>query len=134
MRRYYGFYFAAYAIAVTLYLRSGDKGGRSWGFYVFVALVHGALVAVHYVGGLFSALLVASALVCWRVEGNAGFLRYVAERGRGMVGRDPVAAIPEGAAPTVDQVHLDRHSRAARTWSSTSAAPSIISDRSSPCS
>lgn len=65
--RCYAFYFAAYVAAVGLYLRCAEEGAMARREPWLVTLAHGCLVAVHYVGGLLSALLVAVAL-------TAGFL------------------------------------------------------------
>ena len=65
--RCYGLYFAAYVAAVGLYLRCAEEGAMARREPWLVTLAHGGLVAVHYVGGLLSALLVAVAL-------TAGFL------------------------------------------------------------
>ncbi len=65
--RCYALYFAAYVAAVGLYLRCAEEGAMARREPWLVTLAHGCLVAVHYVGGLLSALLVAVAL-------TAGFL------------------------------------------------------------
>ena len=61
--RCYALYFAAYVAAVALYLRCAEEGGAARRDGWWVTIVHGTLVAVHYVGGLLSALLVGTALV-----------------------------------------------------------------------
>jgi len=61
--RCYALYFAAYVAAVGLYLRCAEEGAMARREPWLVTLAHGVLVAVHYVGGLLSALLVAVALV-----------------------------------------------------------------------
>jgi hypothetical protein len=60
--RCYAFYFSAYVAAVGLYLRCAEEGAMARREPWLVTLAHGCLVAVHYVGGLLSALLVAVAL------------------------------------------------------------------------
>ena len=65
--RCYSLYFAAYVAAVGLYLRCAEEGAMARREPWLVTLAHGCLVAVHYVGGLLSALLVSVAL-------TAGFL------------------------------------------------------------
>ena len=65
--RCYALYFATYVAAVGLYLRCAEEGAMARREPWLVTLAHGCLVAVHYVGGLLSALLVAVAL-------TAGFL------------------------------------------------------------
>jgi hypothetical protein len=65
--RCYSLYFAAYVAAVGLYLRCAEDGAMAKREPWLVTIAHGILVAVHYVGGLFSALLVTVSLV-------AGFL------------------------------------------------------------
>lgn len=74
--RCYALYFAAYAIAVALYLHCTGRHDRSLLFYISVVLVHGVLVGVHYVGGLFSALIVIAALLSWKFDGDVRFFRY----------------------------------------------------------
>ena len=65
--RCYALYFAAYVAVVGLYLRCSEEGAMARREPWLVTLAHGCLVAVHYVGGLLSALLVSVAL-------TAGFL------------------------------------------------------------
>ena len=60
--RCYALYFAAYVAAVGLSLRCAEEGKMARLEPWLVTLSHGILVAVHYVGGLLSALLVAVAL------------------------------------------------------------------------
>jgi hypothetical protein len=74
--RCYGMYFAAYSVAVALYLRCRDPLTRGQLFFVAVTLTHAILVATHYVGGVFSAGLVAAALMSWQLDNQARFRRY----------------------------------------------------------
>ena len=60
--RCYSLYFASYAAAVGLLLRCGERQELSRRGAWLVTLAHGCLLAVHYVGGLLSGLLVAVAL------------------------------------------------------------------------
>ena len=60
--RCYALYFAAYVAAVGLYLRCAEKGVMTPREPWLVTLAHGILVAVHYVGGILSALRVTVAL------------------------------------------------------------------------
>lgn len=60
--RCYALYFATYVAAVGLLLRSAEDEAMTRGAAWLVTLAHGCLVAVHYVGGLLSGLLVAVAL------------------------------------------------------------------------
>ncbi|MFN0053049.1 MAG: hypothetical protein ACKV0T_12760 [Planctomycetales bacterium] len=74
--RCYTLYFAAFVWAWALYVRTGDGelSRRRLDWRVF--LVHLLLVAVHYVGGLFSALLVASAWLTAKIQGDQRYRRY----------------------------------------------------------
>ncbi len=74
--RCYGMYFAAYSVAVALYLRCRDPLMRGQLFFVAVTLTHAILVATHYVGGVFSAVLVAAALMSWQLDDQPRFRRY----------------------------------------------------------
>ena len=74
--RCYGMYFAAYSVAVALYFRCRDPLPRGWLFFVAVTLIHAILVATHYVGGIFSALLVVAALISWKLDDQLRFRRY----------------------------------------------------------
>ncbi len=83
--RCYSLYFASYVAAVGLLLRCAEEGETPRRGAWPVTLAHGCLVAVHYVGGLLSGLLVAVALA-------AGFLwpahrhRYRSYALRGLLG------------------------------------------------
>jgi Dolichyl-phosphate-mannose-protein mannosyltransferase len=74
--RFYGLYFAAYALAAASYFRVAALRRCSWRDCLWVALVHAVLVGTHYVGGVLSALLVASALISSLLDRNVGFFRY----------------------------------------------------------
>jgi len=74
--RCYGIYFAAYSVAVALYLRCRDPLMRGRLFFVAVTLTHGILVATHYVGGIFSLVLVLAALMSWQLDHQPRFRRY----------------------------------------------------------
>ena len=74
--RCYGLYFAAYSVAVALYLRCRDPLMRDRLFFVAVTLTHGILVATHYVGGIFSLVLVVAALMSWQLDHQPRFRRY----------------------------------------------------------
>lgn len=74
--RCYGMYFAAYSVAVALYLRCRDPLMRGHLFFVAVTLTHAILVATHYVGGVFSAVLVAAALMSWQLDNQPRFRHY----------------------------------------------------------
>lgn len=83
--RCYSLYFASYVAAVGLLLRCAEEGEAPRRGAWPVTLAHGCLVAIHYVGGLLSGLLVAVALA-------AGFLwpahrhRYRSYALRGLLG------------------------------------------------
>lgn len=76
--RCYALYLAAYAWSTSLYLRCDAGNGRAGraGYYISVTVAHGLLVATHYVGGLYSATLVASALLCAILGRDAVFRRH----------------------------------------------------------
>ncbi|MFN0054061.1 MAG: glycosyltransferase family 39 protein [Planctomycetales bacterium] len=74
--RGYSHYFAGFALAFALYVRADlqplSRGALAWP----VVGIHAWLVAIHYVGGLLSGLLVGSALLSWKLGGNPIFRRY----------------------------------------------------------
>ncbi len=74
--RPYGWYFAAYALAFALYVRCAEQPVPTRRWSIAVTVAHAALVALHYVGALFSALLVTAALVVGWLEGDPRFRRY----------------------------------------------------------
>ena len=74
--RPYGWYFAAYSLAFALYVRSAEETTTTGRWSIWVVLTHATLVAIHYVGGLFSALLVAAAFATWIFDGDRRYLRH----------------------------------------------------------
>ena len=86
--RCYSLYFATYVAAVGLLLRCAEERETPRRGAWLVTLVHGSLVAVHYVGGLLSGLLVAVALAasflwpahrhCYRRYALQGLLGWLA--------------------------------------------------------
>ncbi len=91
--RCYSLYFAAGVAAVALLLRCGEgdprppRGAAGGGWPVTVA--HAMLVGVHYIGGLFSALLVTTALVAGFPGRDDRYRRYALHGAAGWL-----AAIP----------------------------------------
>jgi hypothetical protein len=81
--RCYALYFAAYVAAVALYLRCAEGGGAARRDGWWVTIVHGTLVAVHYVGGLLSALLVVTALVASVLWADGRYRRYALQGAMG---------------------------------------------------
>ena len=61
--RCYSLYFTSYLMAVALYLRSAESRSCHGTIAWMSTLVHGLLVAAHYVGGLLSAMLATTALL-----------------------------------------------------------------------